>query len=129
MCRQLRRTVNQTAGGQIKLLDALAAHLQMPTELEPIANSDAENYPPTVWFTLLAVRARVSTRGMRYEGWGPAPSVTQLPRSKALGIKAAFLLLALFDSASMWMAVLADKGASLLVLANGLRLLRPTKVP
>lgn len=49
--------------------------------------------------------------------------------SLALGIKAALLLLALFDGASMWMAVLADKGASLLVLANGLRLLRPTKVP
>ena len=39
-------------GGQIKLLDAIAAHLQVPNELEPIANSNAENYPPTVWFTL-----------------------------------------------------------------------------
>lgn len=42
----------------------------------------------------------------------------------ALGIKAAFLLLALFDGATMWMAVFADMGASLLVVANGLRLLR-----
>lgn len=41
----------------------------------------------------------------------------------ALGIKAAFLYLALFDNASMWMAVFADMGASLLVVANGLRLL------
>jgi Cd2+/Zn2+-exporting ATPase len=42
----------------------------------------------------------------------------------ALGIKVAFLLLAVFGTASMWMAVFADMGASLLVVANGLRLLR-----
>ena len=43
--------------------------------------------------------------------------------SLALGIKAVFLLLALFGSATMWMAVFADLGATLLVVANGLRLL------
>ena len=42
----------------------------------------------------------------------------------ALGIKAVFLVLAVFGSASMWMAVFADMGASLLVVANGLRLLK-----
>ncbi len=42
----------------------------------------------------------------------------------ALGIKAVFLVLAVFGDASMWMAVFADMGASLLVVANGLRLLR-----
>lgn len=42
----------------------------------------------------------------------------------ALGIKAVFLVLAVFGSAIMWMAVFADMGASLLVVANGLRLLR-----
>ncbi|WP_442786654.1 heavy metal translocating P-type ATPase [Hydrogenophaga sp. NFH-34] len=42
----------------------------------------------------------------------------------ALGIKAVFLVLALADNASMWMAVFADMGASLLVVFNGLRLLR-----
>ena len=42
----------------------------------------------------------------------------------ALGIKVAFLLLAVFGSASMWMAVFADMGTSLLVVANGMRLLR-----
>jgi Cd2+/Zn2+-exporting ATPase len=41
----------------------------------------------------------------------------------ALGIKAVFLMLALFNGASMWMAVFADMGASLLVVFNGLRLL------
>ena len=45
----------------------------------------------------------------------------------ALGIKAVFLLLALFDNASMWMAVFADMGASLLVVFNGLRLMRTSE--
>ncbi|SFB75471.1 Cd2+/Zn2+-exporting ATPase [Polaromonas sp. OV174] len=44
--------------------------------------------------------------------------------SLALGIKSVFLLLAVFGTATMWMAVFADMGASLLVVANGLRLLR-----
>ncbi len=42
----------------------------------------------------------------------------------ALGIKTIFLVLAIFGNATMWMAVFADMGASLLVVANGLRLLR-----
>ncbi|WP_018912905.1 cation-translocating P-type ATPase [Thiomonas sp. FB-6] len=42
----------------------------------------------------------------------------------ALGIKAVFLALALAGDASMWMAVFADTGASLLVVFNGLRLTR-----
>ncbi|WP_425781104.1 heavy metal translocating P-type ATPase [Hydrogenophaga sp. T2] len=45
----------------------------------------------------------------------------------ALGIKAVFLVLALADGASMWMAVFADMGASLLVVFNGLRLLRAAR--
>lgn len=44
--------------------------------------------------------------------------------SLALGIKGIFLLLAIFGTATMWMAVFADMGASLLVVGNGLRLLR-----
>lgn len=44
----------------------------------------------------------------------------------ALGIKFVFLVLAIFGSASMWMAVFADMGASLLVVVNGLRLLGTT---
>ena len=42
----------------------------------------------------------------------------------ALGIKAVFLLLTVTGQATMWMAVFADVGASLIVVANGLRLLR-----
>jgi len=45
----------------------------------------------------------------------------------ALGIKAVFLALAVFGNASMWMAVFADMGASLLVVFNGLRLLRTVR--
>jgi Cd2+/Zn2+-exporting ATPase len=45
----------------------------------------------------------------------------------ALGIKAVFLVLAVFGSATMWMAVFADMGASLLVVGNGLRLMRGVK--
>jgi Zn2+/Cd2+-exporting ATPase len=45
----------------------------------------------------------------------------------ALGIKLVFLLLALVGSATMWMAVFADMGASLLVVFNGLRLLKGVK--
>lgn len=44
--------------------------------------------------------------------------------SLALGIKAVFLALAIFSDATMWMAVFADMGASLLVVCNGMRLLR-----
>lgn len=42
----------------------------------------------------------------------------------ALGIKTVFLILTFTGDATMWMAVFADMGASLLVVANGLRLLR-----
>lgn len=42
----------------------------------------------------------------------------------ALGIKVVFLGLTVVGMATMWMAVFADMGASLLVVANGLRLLR-----
>jgi Cd2+/Zn2+-exporting ATPase len=42
----------------------------------------------------------------------------------SLGIKAVFLLLTLFGAATLWMAVFADMGASLLVTLNGMRMLR-----
>lgn len=42
----------------------------------------------------------------------------------ALGIKAVFLVLTMLGYGTMWMAVFADMGASLLVVANGLRLVR-----
>ena len=42
----------------------------------------------------------------------------------SLGLKGAFLILALAGAATLWMAVVADMGASLVVIANALRLLR-----
>jgi Cd2+/Zn2+-exporting ATPase len=47
----------------------------------------------------------------------------------ALGIKSVFLVWAVLGEASMWMAVFADMGASLLVVANGLRLLGGRSAP
>jgi len=44
--------------------------------------------------------------------------------SLALGLKTIFLVLAIPGYATLWMAVFADMGASLLVIANSLRLLR-----
>lgn len=42
----------------------------------------------------------------------------------ALGVKALFLILTILGQATMWMAVFADVGTSLLVVANGLRAMR-----
>ena len=42
----------------------------------------------------------------------------------ALAVKAVFFGLTMAGTASLWLAVLADMGASLVVIANGLRLLR-----
>jgi len=44
----------------------------------------------------------------------------------ALGLKFLFLVLAVTGYATLWMAIVADTGASLLVIGNGLRLLRTT---
>jgi Cd2+/Zn2+-exporting ATPase len=42
----------------------------------------------------------------------------------AIAVKAVFFVLAFAGIATLWMAVFADMGASLIVAANGLRLLR-----
>lgn len=42
----------------------------------------------------------------------------------ALGLKAVFAILTLLGLASLWGAIAADMGASLLVVANAMRLLR-----
>ncbi len=67
------------------------------------------------------------------EDLGQLPFLVRLSRSTmstiranvifALGIKVAFLALILAGFGSMWLAVLADVGASLLVTLNGMRLL------
>jgi Cd2+/Zn2+-exporting ATPase len=45
----------------------------------------------------------------------------------ALALKALFLVLTLLGHASLWLAIMADTGATLLVVANSLRLLRHSK--
>lgn len=45
----------------------------------------------------------------------------------ALGIKAVFMVLALTGQGTLWMAVFADMGASLIVVFNGMRLLSSRK--
>jgi Cd2+/Zn2+-exporting ATPase len=47
----------------------------------------------------------------------------------ALGLKAIFLVLAVLGLATLWMAVFADMGASLLVTFNGMRLLLHERAP
>ncbi len=47
----------------------------------------------------------------------------------ALAIKAVFLVLALLGRTNLWLAIAADTGATLLVVANALRLLRANSAP
>lgn len=47
----------------------------------------------------------------------------------AIGVKVVFFALAFLGLATLWMAVFADMGASLLVVGNGLRLLRASTPP
>jgi Cd2+/Zn2+-exporting ATPase len=56
--------------------------------------------------------SRATTRNIRANIWF------------SLALKAAFLILAVAGVATLWMAVVADMGASLIVIANALRLLR-----
>lgn len=53
-----------------------------------------------------------------------AASILKQNITIALSIKAVFLVLAFMGSATLWMAVFADMGASLIVVFNGLRLLK-----
>jgi len=56
-----------------------------------------------------------------------AGSILRQNIALALGIKIAFFALALAGQATLWMAVFADMGASLLVVFNGLRLLKSNR--
>ena len=56
-----------------------------------------------------------------------AVSVIRQNVTLALATKAAFLVSALFGAAPLWLAVLADTGATVAVTLNGLRLLRATR--
>jgi cation transport ATPase len=58
-----------------------------------------------------------------------AVSVIRQNVTLALATKAAFLISAVFGAAPLWLAVLADTGATVAVTLNGLRLLRAAKAP
>ena len=51
-------------------------------------------------------------------------SLSRLALALALFAKAIVLILALFGQANLWMAIAADVGTTLVVVANALRLLR-----
>lgn len=56
-------------------------------------------------------------------------SIIRFNVSFALIVKAVFLILAFLGYAGLWMAILADTGATLLVIMNSLRLLKTTNKP
>jgi Cd2+/Zn2+-exporting ATPase len=66
----------------------------------------------------LAVLRRLSCRTIR---------IIKQNITLSILIKGIFLALAFSGTATLWMAIAADEGASLVVIANGLRLLRPSK--
>jgi len=86
-------------------MGAAGTHIAMEAADVVVMNDDLRRLPETI---------RLSKR---------THAVLWQNISLALGIKLVFLLLAIFDDATMWMAVFADMGASLLVVFNGLRLL------
>lgn len=53
--------------------------------------------------------------------------IIQFNISFSIGVKAVFLGLATFGATSLWLAILADTGATLLVIGNALRLLSNKK--
>jgi Cd2+/Zn2+-exporting ATPase len=57
---------------------------------------------------------------------GDLPAAASQPsgRAFALAVKAAFVVLTVLGFATLWGAIAADMGASLLVVFNGLRLMR-----
>ena len=57
-----------------------------------------------------------------------AMNILKVNLGMAIGIKILFFVMALFGYANLWMAVFADTGVSLLVVANGLRLLKNGKM-
>jgi hypothetical protein len=99
---------------------------------EDRAHAGRTSKTPTWKWALLSVESP-NGRPRNQTNRGRFPDVIRLSRRTyavlwqniglALGIKAVFFVLAVFGSATMWMAVFADMGASLLVVFNGLRLL------
>jgi Cd2+/Zn2+-exporting ATPase len=90
-------------------MGAAGTHTAMEAADVVIMNDDLRRLPETI---------RLSRR---------AHAVLWQNIGLALGLKLVFLALAIFGEATMWVAVFADMGTSLLVVFNGLRLLRGAK--
>ena len=123
-------------------IENIMRHLRMRRDDPPLAArtpsgggaSEASTWGPTGFKTPYAAAMEAADVVIMNDDLRRIPETIRLSRkthavlwqniSLALGIKAVFLVLALFGSATMWMAVFADLGATLLVVANGLRMLR-----
>ncbi len=80
------------------------------------------------------VALETADAALLHEQVGDVPALIDLSRTTmdniyqnitiALGLKAVFLVTTLFGITSLWMAILADTGATVLVTLNALRLLR-----
>jgi Cd2+/Zn2+-exporting ATPase len=142
------RTVAAEAGitdarGNMLPADKLAALAQMQRDLGPTAMAgDGINDAPAlakadIGFAMGGMHAtgmamETADVVLMNDDLRRIPEVVDLSRRShrvlwqniglALGIKLAFFVLAVSGHASMWLAVLADMGVSLLVVANGLRL-------
>ncbi len=69
--------------------------------------------PAVVAFAVLVVAVPPLLLGATFELW--------LYKALAIGIKAAFFILTHAGKTTLWMAVFADIGASLIVVFNGIR--------
>ena len=96
-------------------LDLLVTYLLLnwlPTLVVAKGFTAADGAAASLWFNAFSVM------GALMLGWLADRIGFRWP------LLAVFLVLAVFGNASMWMAVFADMGASLLVVVNGLRLLK-----
>ena len=94
----------------------------LPVQARP-GDGQVTQHPRTVLCGPSFFRGRYLTVNLTLTVFLSAPLNTVI-LPPALGIRLVFLVPAVFGNASMWMAMFADMGASLLVVGNGLRLLK-----
>jgi cation transport ATPase len=83
----------------------------------------------TIWIEKMHCNGcakKVASKLLAVRGVANASADVRTQIAFALAVKAGFVVLTLVGYASLWAAIAADTGASLLVIFNGLRLLRGT---